>query len=126
MACLKIMQWNAHGLRARWQEFKQFTAKENFDVICVQETFFSAAANYYSLSGFKAIRNDRPNENGQKGGLVTFVKNSLKSAELDRPQAIECQQVKVVTKSGQITVANVYLPPTSQPLSACRSCTSIR
>ena len=113
MGRLKIMQWNAAGLRGRWQEFKQVVAKGNFDVVCIQESKLTANLPY-NLPGFVAYRYDRPRGDRTThpgGGLITYVKNCLKSEALDRPQAIECQRTKVVTSTGHLTLSNVYLPP---------------
>jgi exonuclease III/ribonuclease HI len=106
------MQWNAGGLRSRWQEFRQVITKHQFDVICIQETKLNSKLAY-ALPGYIAYRYDRPKGPGcnSSGGLVTYVKRCLKSTELDRPQAIECQRIRVVTSVGHVTLSNVYMPP---------------
>jgi len=56
MSAVKVLQWNAHGLLPRL-EFKQHVAINNYDIICIQETFLNSSKTY-SLPGYEIIRKD--------------------------------------------------------------------
>ena len=55
------------------------------------------------------IRKDRVDM--RKGGLVTFIKDSLAYTEITPPDDMECILVKIKTENSYIAVANVYISP---------------
>lgn len=111
MACIKILQWNVQCLLNNCRELKQSAYRNKYDVICIQETRLKPDRKY-DLPGYNSVRNDR--EGAVGGGLITYIKNGLKFAVLDRPEAIECQVIRIMTDAGGMTVANVYLPPSTE------------
>ena len=108
---VRLLQWNAGGLKTKYRELKQLVWTQNYDVICVQETFLKTSdVAKWDIHGYTAVRRDRPSP-ALGGGLVTYVRNCLTYLAIDGPKDIECQGVSISTMTGQMTVYNVYLPP---------------
>jgi len=109
---ISILQWNCNGIRARSNELKQYLSSTDvrYDILCLQETFLKEGHSF-NLLGYRAIRKDRPD--AAKGGLITFVQDSLNITVLDDINAdgIEALAVKVKTRNGDIVVINCYHPP---------------
>jgi len=108
MAAVRFLQWNARSLSNKL-EFKQHVSVNNYDVICIQETWLKENKNY-NLSGYEIIRNDRP-ANEQGGGVATFVRSGLKYSQININSDLECIVLKLETSLGNINVVNVYIPP---------------
>jgi len=107
---LKIFQWNCNGLLAHLNELKQHLAYNYYDVLCLQETFLKPTKNF-SLPGYSVVRKDR--EGMLKGGLLTLIKDTLNYTEIKPQGDIECILVKIKTDNSYITVANLYISPSS-------------
>ena len=62
---LKLLQWNARGLRANGDEFKSFLDNINYqpDIICIQETFFKDDTKY-SFPNFNLVQKCRSDGRG--------------------------------------------------------------
>lgn len=110
MAGIKILHWNARGLLAHCQELKHLVAAKRYDVLCIQESFLKPT-HTYCLAGYNEVRKDRVSRNA--GGVVTYVRQGLKYAVLDRPEAIEGAIIRLATPNRQLVICNVYLPPGS-------------
>jgi len=107
---ISTLQWNANGLLLRQAELKQYLANNEYDIICIQETFLKAEKQF-NLSGYEVIRKDR---DSAKGGLMMLPRQGIKYTLFPSPPNIECQIAEVTTKSGKLTVINVYVPPTTE------------
>ena len=105
---LHILQWNACGLIAHYQEFQHLIAIKQYDEICIQETFLKPDKKCCPV-GYTCIRQDRTDRLG--GGIATFIKNGIKFTELRQPADMECHAVNIRTSAGDIAVVNVYIPP---------------
>ena len=105
---VRILQWNANGLLSHSHEFRQYLTAQNFEVVCVQETFLKPG-KVFCPPGYSCIRNDRV---GHKGGLATYIRNGLKFTELQPPANLECQAINIKSSAGSIIVINLYLSPT--------------
>jgi len=99
---VSLMQWNANGLLWKQSEFKQHVANNDYDVICIQETFLKQSKQI-RIPGYDTIRSDRLEA---KGGLMMLIKHGVKYISLPSPQNTECQIAEISTKSGKITVVN--------------------
>ena len=59
---LRVLQWNAGGLRARSTELLSFIS--SFDLICIQESNLNSASSF-QIPGFSALSSDRtPSRSG--------------------------------------------------------------
>jgi len=65
---LKILQWNANGLLAHLNEFKQFLSNTEsaIHIICIQESLLKPNKTL-SVSGYDVLRKDRIGENSRGG-----------------------------------------------------------
>lgn len=108
---VKLLNWNARSVRAHREELKQRVFVENYDIVCIQESFLKPSDNF-EIPGYSSIRSDRKTLTCG-GGLVSFVRNGLKYCKLDSPMHIEAQIFSVRTACGVINIVNVYLPPVS-------------
>jgi len=88
---LQLLQWNARGILAHRQEFRQLLSVNTFDIICLQESFLKRNKEYCP-PGYNSIRRDR---HAPKGGLVTFIRSGLVYTENQRPANMECHSVTV-------------------------------
>ena len=100
---LKIVQWNAEGVRLKKTELLHFLKLKAIDVCCIQETRFF-------IRGYEVFPQDR--ENRPKGGLLTLVRNNIPAAEADLDT--EHLGVKLVLAGAPVTVFNIYSPPDKQ------------
>ena len=55
---LKVLQWNAGGLRARSTELLHFLSSHPVELICIQESNLNSSSPF-RIPGFSALRSDR-------------------------------------------------------------------
>ena len=87
---LRVLQWNAGGLRARSTELLHFLSSHPVDLICIQESNLNSSSSFRT-PGFSALRSDRthsrpgilsPDATHASGGVVIFVRQGLCFSEL--------------------------------------------
>ena len=87
---LRVLQWNAGGLRARSTELLHFLSSHPVDLICIQESNLNFASSF-GIPGFSALRSDRthscscilsPDAMHASGGVIIFVRQGLSFSEL--------------------------------------------
>ena len=109
-ATLVLSQWNAEGVRNKKPELQEFLYKNKVDIICIQETHLTEAHRFF-VRGYQEFRNDRKNRT--KGGVITFVKNTLPATEISRSSENSCTEfivIKVVLPDKEISIVNAYCP----------------
>ena len=107
---LRIMHWNAEGVRQKKLELQQFLKTQKLDVCCIQETHLDNM-HRFSIRGYEIHRvdgADRP-----KGGVLTLVKTSTPSAEVQRSEKADTEYitVKLILPDRNLTICNLYSPP---------------
>ena len=55
---LRVLQWNAGGLRARSTELLHFLSSHPVDLICIQKSNLNSSSSF-RIPGFSALRSDR-------------------------------------------------------------------
>ena len=55
---LRVLQWNAGGLRARSTELLHFLSSHPVDLICIQESNLNSSSSF-RIPGFSALHSDR-------------------------------------------------------------------
>jgi len=105
---LRLLQWNACGIRPRLPLLKQLLASKEFDVICIQETFLKKDMRF-EIEGYNVIRNDRTT--AFHGGLAILIRENLGYTVMKNPTDIEGQVVDLAMKNGRLTIVNVYVSP---------------
>ena len=87
---LRVLQWNAGGLRARSTELLHFLWSHPVDLIYIQESNLNSSSSF-RIPGFSAQCFDRthsrsgilsPDHMHASGGVVIFVRQSLSFSEL--------------------------------------------
>ena len=87
---LRVLQWNAVGLRARSTELLHFISSHPVDLICIQESNLNSSSSF-RIPGFSALRSDSTHSRSgifttdvtnASGGVIIFVRQSLSFSEL--------------------------------------------
>ena len=110
---LRIMHWNAEGVRNKKLELQQFLHKKKIDICCIQETHLNKHSTVrFSIRGYETHRLDRADR--PKGGVLTLVKTNLTSVELQRSEDAantEFITVKLTLPDKNLIICNLYSPP---------------
>ena len=122
---LRVLQWNAGGLRARSTELLHFLSSHPVDLICIQESNLNSSSSF-RIPGFSALRSDRthsrsgilsPDATHASGGVVIFVRQGLSFSELSTPSLSsldpysEYVGVNIsLNNSSSVSFLNVYAP----------------
>ena len=78
---LRVLQWNAGGLRARSTELLHFLSSHPVDLICIQESNLNSSSSF-RIPGFSALHSDRTHSRSgiltsdtthASGGVIIFV-----------------------------------------------------
>ena len=123
---LRVLQWNAGGLRARSTELLHFLSSHSVDLICIQESNLYSSSSFRIL-GFSALRSDgthsrfgilSPDTTHASGGVVTFVKPGLSFSELSTSSLFSfgpySDYVGIdisLSNSSSLSFSNVYASP---------------
>lgn len=84
--------------------------QDDFDVLCLQETWIANPAEPPLLKGYTLLEQWRPT--GARGGIATYVRKALQVESYSGNEY--CLQVKrILPNSQRVNLVNVYLPPTS-------------
>ena len=120
---LKVMQWNADGLRTAEADLLGFVTKSpDIDVLLIQETKLLPTDRTPVLPGYAAVRRDRPlapgGAGGRGGGLLTFVRHDIAFRTVSAYQRVdavgklEALAVEIpLSPGGNFTIVNIYNPP---------------
>ena len=98
-ANLKIITWNALGIRNKALEFFTFLCKHDVDLALVSETWLSSNINLSNRS-YKCYRYDRQDRTG--GGVAMVVKRSIRHLLLPivRTQIVENISIEIPFNNG--------------------------
>ena len=87
---LRVLQWNAQGLRARSTKLLHFLLSHPIDLICIQESNLNSSSSF-RIPGFSALRSDRTHSRSgilssdtthTSSSIVIFVRQGLFFSEL--------------------------------------------
>lgn len=95
---IRLGLWNARSLKNKLNDIK-ILANE-FDILCITETWLNSKYNAFNVKGFNVYRNDRDN-NLRGGGVCVIINNKI----LHKLNTINCQEMKE-TESISITIFN--------------------
>ena len=123
---LRVLQWNAGGLRARSTELLHFLSSHPVDLICIQESNLNSSS-FFRIPGFSALRSDRthsrsgilsPDTTHASGGVVIFVRQGLSFSELSTSTFSSLDPYSdyvgvniSLNNSSSVPFLNVYAPP---------------
>ena len=87
---LRVLQWNAGGLRARSTELLHFLSSHPVDLIYIQESNLNSSSSF-RIPGFSALRFDHTHSRSgiisldathASGGVIIFVRQGLSFSKL--------------------------------------------
>lgn len=106
---LKIVSWNARGIRNKKDELFHFLDKHNFDVCLLSETWLKSKCSLKNRN-YYCYRNDR--RTGRGGGVAILIKKNIQH-QLLPPQntsLIENIGVKIASGHDFLYVYSCYFP----------------
>lgn len=109
---LKILNWNANGLKKQKSIFSAFLVRHGVDIACVTETHL-INNEAFKVSGYNVYREDRAAPFAS-GGVAIFIKRSINHNSIYLPQllSIEATAVKVNLDDGSfVNVISAYKSP---------------
>ena len=125
---LRVLQWNAGGLRARSTELLHFLSSHPVDLICIQESNLNSS---FRIPGFSVVRSDRTHSRSgilssdashASGGVVIFVRQGLSFSELSTTSLSSLDPYSdyvgvniSLNKSSSVSFLNVYAPLFAPP-----------
>ena len=123
---LRVLQWNAGGLRARSTELLHFLSSHPVDLICIQESNLNSSSSF-RIPGFSVLRSDRTHSRSgilssdtthASGGVVIFVRQGLSFSELSTTSLSSLDPYSdyvginiSLNNSSSVSFLNVYAPP---------------
>ena len=122
---LKVLQWNAGGLRARSTELLHFLSSHSVDLICIQESNLNSSSSF-RIPGFSALRSDRTHSRSgisssdithASGGVIIFVRQGLSFSELSTSTFSSLDSysdyvgINISLNNSLVSFLNVYAPP---------------
>ena len=127
---LRVLQWNAGGLRARSTELLHFLSSHPINLICIQESNLNLSSSF-RIPGFSALRSDRTHfwsgilssdTTHASGGLIIFVRQGLSFSELStsshsllHPYSDYVGINISLNNSSSLSFLNVYAPLFAPP-----------
>ena len=110
---LRILQWNANGIKSKIVELEMRMKSQNIDVAMNQETKMEKNQKSPQIRGYVTIREDRIVDI-RGGGLIIFIRESLVYEIVDRraKTATESLTIRIrMARNKWVTATNVYCPP---------------
>ena len=125
---LRVLQWNAGGLRARSTELLHFLSSHPVYLICIQESNLNSFSSF-RIPGFSALRSDRthsrsgilsPDATHASGGVVIFVRQSFSELSTSSLSSLDPYSDYVgvnisLNNSSSVSFLNVYAPLFAPP-----------
>ena len=127
---LRVLQWNAGGLRARSTELLHFLSSHSVYLICIQESNLNSSSSI-RIPAFSALRSDRthsrsgivsPDATHASGGVVIFVRQGLSFSELSTSSLSSLNPYSdyvgvniSLDNSSSVSFLNVYAPLFAPP-----------
>ena len=121
---LRVLQWNAGGLRARSTELLHFLLSHPVDLICIQGSNLNSS---FRIPGFSALRSDRTHSRSgilssdtthASGGVVIFVRQGLFFSEFSTSSLSSLDPYSdyvgvniSLNNSSSLSFLNVYASP---------------
>ncbi len=111
---MKIATWNVNGIRARHEQFGEWVARDQPDVICLQEIKASLAQVPESICHIDGYTCYWHGAGGYSGVALHIRQSSFESSpEFSHPQfdhENRIVQAKIKTQIGEVVFASVYVP----------------
>ena len=106
---LKLLQWNARGIRNR-AEFFQHIYTNSYDIVCIQESLLHPSRDF-KIKGYEVIRCDREVFKKASGGVLTLIRKGLVYTNITYNSKLEYLAVKIKLAGKHLQVVNIYILP---------------
>lgn len=117
---LKILFWNANGLKNKFVEFINYLQDNNIKLAAISETWLKYGDKLnFSSEAYKMYRNDRRTEIGSKGGVAIIIHRSINHELLPNSHnllLIESIGIKIFSNAGPLKIFSVYFPGNRSPI----------
>lgn len=113
---MKVAQLNVRSLILHLDEFKQLVYANNFDIICLTETWLNSniTSDIVQIPGYLMFREDRQGNN-RGGGVAVYVSNRLKvkisEIHVNKEYLFEYTFLKLTYNNQSTAVGVIYRPP---------------
>ena len=121
---LLTLSLNIQSIRSKFSELQSILCslgKEScfFDVICLQESWLSNMDCYdlFQFDGYKLYKKDLDNNCSKHGGLITYIKDSVKVENfeiINNYKSFEGLILNILLNNKKFSVLNLYRPPSNQ------------
>jgi exodeoxyribonuclease-3 len=110
-APLKVATWNVNGIRKRHEEVIDWIAREEPDVVCLQEIKAPAAKVPPALTGAVGAYHAHWHGEGGYSGVALLLRRARfgDAVEFTHPP-LDMEQRIVVATVGELVLASVYIP----------------
>lgn len=111
---LRIVHWNARGLKRKVQSFRLLLQEQNVDIALISETFLGPG-DRLKIPGFLIYRKDETSETGRTiRGLAVLVRRNTIHQPLPLPnlQSIDTLGVELQLGNKHLQLYAAYRPPT--------------
>jgi hypothetical protein len=108
---IKVLHWNANGIRNKISELYEFMKENGTDIVCLNETFLKPEITLKTNPRFIVHRFDRLEQ--AKGGVAIIIRRRIKHQIISfiNTKLLECIGVKIkLTDGSSIDVISAYLP----------------
>lgn len=108
---LKVLYWNANGIRKNIVELYEFLDRHFIHVACISETFLKPHLTLSSHPDYivhRLDRNDRP-----KGGVIIIIKRNIKHILLPHVPTLLCESISIeifLINGSKIKLTSAYMP----------------
>ena len=121
---LRVLQWNAGGLRTPSTELLHFFSSHPVDLICIQQSNLNSSSSF-RIPGFSALCSDRThswsgilssNTTHASCGIVIFVRQGLSFSELSTSSLSSLDPysdyvgINIFLNNSSLSFLNVYAP----------------
>ena len=111
---LRILQWNADGIKSKTDELAKRLKESDIDVAVIQETWLCEEDKHTpTIPGYYPVRWDRQ-ANIKRGGLIFYIRETILHLDdgyiSEGGQEISSIRVRL-NKKKWIPITNFYLPP---------------
>ena len=119
---LRVLQWNAGGLRTRSTKLLHFRSSHPVDLICIKESNLNSSSSF-RIPGYSALRSDRTHSRPctltrdathASGGVIIFVRQGKSFLELSTSSLdlyADYAGVNIsLNNSSPLSFLNVYSP----------------
>src|SRR6266576_7305159 len=108
---LRIMTWNANGLRQRCRELEVFLHDNHIDIALISETHFTDK-DHCKIAGYQAYWTTHPSGTAQ-GGTAILVKRTIKHflQQEIREKYFQSTIISITLNNKETNIGAVYCPP---------------